>query len=138
MLPCFGYYRRRRVLPFAAIYALVFINGQTLAPLVIPASAVGITSQPDGMTGASDSCQLPLRLQYERNEGTSIPEPSISACPPPIVKNLRRVGGDQKPSTSSGRHAWRVTSSAGPCLDFRTLALAANAADLKRLCRLLL
>lgn len=143
MLTSFSSYRPRRLLPFAAAYALVFINGSTLAPLVLPGPWATACRAHGG--SASDAATSPAEadddrrgLHYERAEGESPEQTAITAPPPPIVKNLRRSMHVSRPECASHRLVWRYDVTPGLDAEFLQRALAAKAADLTRLCRRLL
>lgn len=138
MIGRFSYYRRRRVLPLSAVYCLVFINGATLAPLVLPAvvRASGTADSRDARAErGADECGP--RLNYERGGGEQR-EPTIAVSVPPIVKNLRRPAPTRHFGAACCRGNQPATDSPKPESDFVQRALAANAASLTRLCRLLL
>jgi hypothetical protein len=133
----FWFYRRRRLLPFLAAYALVCINGATLVPFVIPAeSAAAATGLPDDAHARLDSDAWRW-LEYQRGTGPER-EPVVAAAVPPIVKNLRRLPTSQHARTAPAAHDRHVTDTRIPRPELMQQALAANAADLSRLCRLLL
>lgn len=143
MLTSFSHYRPQRLLPFAAVFALVFINGATLAPLALPVP--GATDWRSHRGSASD--QVPSSaeadvasrgLQYERGKGDWPEQAAIAATPPPIVKNLRRSMHLSRPESLSHRLVWRFDAAPGIDAEFLQRALAATAADLTRLCRRLL
>lgn len=136
MLTRFRFYRHRRLLPFAAVYALVFINGATLVPFVPPPSVESLASTPDepATPAQADAWRW---SQYERGQGHE-QGPVVSAGPPPLVKNLRRAPLDGHVGCTAHRPVARRVDSPGPSQEFMHRAEAANAADLSRLCRLLL
>lgn len=143
MLTSFSYYRPRRLLPFAAVYALVFINGATLAPLALPVpwATDGRSDRGSASGDASSSVEAEdasRGLQYERAKGESPEQTTIAATPPPIVKNLRRSMHLSRPESLPHRLVWRFDATPGLDPEFLQRALAANAADLTRLCRRLL
>lgn len=128
----FHFYRRRRALPFLAVVGLVFINGATLAPFTVPAElAAAATSADDA---AARTC--PGR-QCERGP-FDCREPSVVAAPPPVVKNLRRQAPTRQDKDVTSARAGHPVDAPGPSFDVLHRVLAANAADLTRLCRLLL
>ncbi len=133
----FWFYRRRRLLPFLAAYALVCINGATLVPFAIPAeNAAAAAGLPDDARAQLDSDAWRW-LEYQRGTGPER-EPVVAAAVPPIVKNLRRHSAPQQARTASNAHDWRIADTRIPRPELMQQALAANAADLSRLCRLLL
>lgn len=133
----FHSFRHRRLLPFAAVYALVCINGATLAPFVAPACIAGSASAADGPETSALANDAWRWLQYERADAAD-PAPAIAAAPPPIVKNLRRLSPSGPCEHAArrlfGRHPTVPRLDSG----FMHRALAANAADLSRLRRPLL
>lgn len=133
MLERFHFYRHRRFLPFAAAYALVFINGATLAPFVPPLPFATSWAASDDAAQA-DAWQW---SQYERDTADE-QEPCVSAAPPPLVKNLRRAAPSRHAGCCGRRPFGRPDDVRGQSLEFRQRVLVANAADLSRLCRLLL
>lgn len=131
----FWFYRRRRVLPFAAVWCLVFVNGATLQPFVAPPELiVGAATAARSAPSSADSAR---RLQYERGD-VEYPAPAVSAAVPPIVKNLRRPAPTRTMKAVARGREPQPADAPGPTPDFMQRVLAANAADLTRLCRLLL
>ena len=133
------FYRRRRMLPFSAAFALVFINGAALGPAVMrpldgPGTASRQAEPPDTESLACDQWRW---LQYERGNGPE-QETFVDAAIPPIVKNLRRSPALKAHKIPGGCHEAHAADAPAPQFDFLQRALAANAADLHRLCRLLL
>ena len=70
MIGEFRFYRPRRLLPFSAAYALVFINGATLVPFVPPgpiwSSGSGCSAEAANPRPSGDSGRW---MQYERGIG---------------------------------------------------------------------
>lgn len=133
----FWFYRRRRVLPFLAAYALVCINGATLLPLAMPASPASASAVSWDDLLASCDADAWKSLEYQR--GTSRERgPEIAAALPPVVKNLRRHSPPQQARPTSAANAFRPANARIPRTEFMQRALVANSADLSRLCRLLL
>ena len=137
MIDRFSMYRRRRVLPFLAVYALVFINGATLAPLAVPAAKSSSASRFADDAHAQCDADAWRWLEYQRGSG---PEqgPEIAAALPPIVKNLRRHTPSEQAKAGCASNEQRPGDARIPGTEFMQRALAANNADLNRLCRLLL
>lgn len=125
------FYRRRRALPFLAVACLVGINGATLAPFAVPA-------EPGGSASAGETARdtIPWR-QCERGDDDAR-DASVVAAPPPVVKNLRRPAPARQVKAATGGHAGRPPDARGPAAEVLLRVHAANAADLTRLCRLLL
>lgn len=133
----FSFFRRRRLLPFLAAYALVCINGATLVPFAIPAeSAAAAAGLPDEARAHLDADTWRW-LEYQRGNGPER-EPVVAAAVPPLVKNLRRPAPSHQSRTASAAHDWRIANTRIPRPELMQRALAANGADLSRLCRLLL
>lgn len=133
----FWFYRRRRTLPFAAAWCLVFVNGATLQPLAVPPELLeGVAAGPAPVTAApgADARQRP---RYERGCGGER-SPAVVANVPPLVKNLRRPAPTRlakavvRGPVSHPTDAPRLTSHC------TRRFLAVNTADLSCLCRLLL
>lgn len=140
----FESYRHRRLLPFAAVYALVFINGATLVPFAPPTPLCG-ESLPEARASAAEGATTPgpasdswRWLQYEQGKGATTEQPVIAAGPPPLVKNLRRSSISVQHGCCQHSPVGRIDDAPGLDPNFLQRALAANAADLSRLCRLLL
>lgn len=132
----FHCYRRRRVLPFAAVSALVFINAATLAPLVAPPDWAA-EAMVDDAASAATSRDISRDLRYDRGRHMDR-EPVVVAAPPPLVKNLRRPAPTrQTKATTCGAH-YRPAASRCTKRDFSHGLVAATDPDLSRLCRLLL
>lgn len=129
-------YRRRLGLPFAAVYALVFINSATLAPFCpLSTDSRAALGSPPSTFVAGENWRW---LQYERGHGEPSEQTAIAAVPPPIVKNLRRSSLRMQSGCCSQRILERLDDTPGLNAAFIQRALAANAADLSRLCRRLL
>lgn len=126
------FYRRRRVLPFLAASCLVFINGATLVPLVVPGARAVAN---DGNPGVDDGSWR--RAAYERGDGAE-PEPVIAAALPPVVKNLRRPTAGRQDRTVSRCCGERPPDVRCQRTAFGPWPRAAGMAVLDRLCRLLL
>ena len=137
MIGHFWFYRRRRVLPFLAAYALVCINGATLAPFVMPASVAAADSPGAGDSLGQSTADAWRWLEYHRGSGPER-EPVVAAALPPIVKNLRRHSPSQQAKAASAANDLRPADARIPRLEFIQRAVAASGADLSRLCRLLL
>lgn len=131
----FRFYRRRRLLPFAAAWCLVCINGATLQPLAAPHESLdGATTAGADHDAAADAWKW---LQYERRSGED-QSPAVAANVPPIVKNLRRPAPPKHAKAGARAHVQRPADGPTPNRHVLQHALAANAPDLMRLCRLLL
>lgn len=137
MFRSFRFYRRRRVLPFLAVYCLVFVNGATLVPLVLPAAhaEAAAASEVQAGAGLSDSWH---RLQYERRRADAETEPGVTAALPPVVKNLRRSPPNRAFRSGSRWIGRQPADSPGKRVGCVPWSPAARAAELIRLCRLLL
>ena len=137
MIGRFWFYRRRRVLPFAAAWCLVFVNGATLAPLTVPPELLdGLETPPAAaaVRGSAEARQRPKYEQGSREESA----PAVAANVPPIVKNLRRPAPSRMARAVVRGQDLCLEDRAAPRPDALRRSLAANAADLTRLCRLLL
>lgn len=133
----FVFYRRRRVLPFVAAWCLVFVNGATLAPLAVPLELLDGLETSSAAAAAPVSADTRQRPRYEQGSGEQS-TPALAANVPPPVKNLRRPAPTR--TAKAVVRGWNphVADVAGPrSYDLQRLP-AANAADLTRLCRLLL
>lgn len=139
MIGRFRFYRRQLLLPFAAAFALVFINGAALGPSVMrPLDGVGVTGPSSQATDTDSASNDQWRwLHYEQGNGPE-QETFVDVAIPPIVKNLRRSPAPKALKVACGSHGPRAADTPGLQRDFLQRALAANAADLHRLCRLLL
>ena len=137
MIGRFWFYRRRRVLPFLAVYALVCINGATLVPLAMPMA--NSSASADEWSESLSPCDADAwqSLEYQRGESRKR-GPEIAAALPPVVKNLRRQSPSQQAKPTSAANALRAADARIPRTEFMQRALAANSADLSRLCRRLL
>lgn len=133
----FSFYRRRRVLPFAAVWCLVCINGATLAPLVVPPELLeGVAAvAASGLGGIA--ADAPQRMRYERGEGGE-QTPAVVANVPPLVKNLRRPAPTRSVKTVVRGHEPHPVDTPGLSPRLLQRSLAAGPTDLARLCRLLL
>lgn len=133
----FRFFRRRRLLPFLAAYSLVFVNGATLTPIVVPAEVFQAWAAALADTPAADRVGDTSRwLRFERRNAEQ-QEPSIAAALPPLVKNLRRPSPTPAKSACLGRHE-RPAQTTGCSYRLVQQTAAANAVCLSRLCRLLL
>lgn len=138
MIGRFRFYRHRRMLPFSAAFALVFINGAALGPSVMrPLDGGHVASQDQPADTGSLALDQWRWLQYERGKGPE-QETFVDVAIPPIVKNLRRSPSFKAHRASCGSHEAHAAGAPSLQPDFVQRALAANAADLHRLCRLLL
>lgn len=137
MIGRFCFYRHRRVLPFLAAYALVFVNGATLAPFAVPAELVEALAASLATGPSADQLEKSSRwLQFDRRPAEQ-QEPTIAAALPPLVKNLRRPSSTCSKNACIGKHE-RPTEASGRSHRFVQRALVANAVCLNELCRLLL
>lgn len=132
------FYRRRFVLPFAAVACLVFINGTALQPFMLPPELLEGIAAASAVTIADGQVDASSRpLQYERGADDA-PACVGLAGPPPIVKNLRRPAPSRHLRTA-GRGAERLlAASATPRTGLVQRGLVTHTADLSRLCRLLI
>lgn len=130
----FRFYRRRRVLPFLAVYCLVCINGATLVPL----PDMGIVPAPAGDADAFDHADSRPWANYERGCDRAEPESVAAGGLPPIVKNLRRSSPSRHGKTGSWGGGPRPPDSRALIAESVQQSLAVNTADLTRLCRRLL
>lgn len=136
MIGRFSFYRRRRVLPFSAVYALVCINAATLTPFVVsPARAV--PSLADDAASAAMGRDFSRDLRYDRGRHVER-EPIVAAAVPPLVKNLRRPAPTREAKTAACGTIHRPAASTPTRHDLANRLFAANEPNLSRLCRLLL
>lgn len=136
MIGRFHFYQRRRVLPFSAVYALVFINAATLAPFVAPPEW-SVALMVDDAASAATSRHFPCDLRYDRGRHVER-ESVVVAAAPPLVKNLRRPAPTRQTKAAVGAAIDRPAACACGNRDFVHGLIAANRPDLSRLCRLLL
>lgn len=138
MIGRFWFYRRRRVLPFLAVYCLVCINGATLVPFVPPAPQARDAPTRAGNVDTGDHGDSWYRARYERGHDRPEPESVVAGGLPPIVKNLRRPVPSRHFKAASRNAGLCPPGVRGPMVESVQRVLAGNAADLTRLCRLLL
>lgn len=133
----FCFYRRQRILPFLAAFCLVFVNGATLTPLVVPAEVFEALAASLANNPSPDRLGDTSRwLQFERRNAEQ-QEPAIAAALPPLVKNLRRPSPTHTKSSGLGSHE-RPTESSECSHRLAQQTAVGNAVCLRRLCRFLL